>query len=143
MTTSTTTQTNESDSDAQVAAQGKDIEILPKVDIDPAWWGYKVVMNQPVALCMDEVLDEIETKLLKHFHGETAAAIKALIFLKKKRIEGVASRLGNGCQLVSPWILPFALAVTRNNSGGDQNLWFTVWDPVEGKWANKENSTMV
>lgn len=137
MTTSTTPQTNESDPDAQIAAQGTDVEILPDVNIDARWWGYTIVMNQPAALCMDTVLDEMEKKLLKHFHGETAAAIKALVFLKKTRIEGVANRTKDGCQLVSPWILPFALAVVRNNSGGDQNLWCTVWDPDQGKWGEQ------
>ncbi|MFN9630384.1 MAG: sialidase family protein [Cyanobacteriota bacterium] len=137
MTTSTTSQTNDGDPDAQIAAQGTDVEILPDVYIDARWWGYTIVMNQPAALCMDKVLDELEKELLRHFHGETAAAIKALVFLKKTRIEGVADRTKDGCQLVSPWILPFALAVCRNNSGGDQNLWCTVWDPDQRKWGEQ------
>ena len=133
----TTQPTSESNSDELVAVQGTDIEILPQVYIDARWWGYTIVLNQPAALCMDKVLEDLERELLRYFHGEIAAAIKALIFLKKKHIELVADSRGDGCQMVSPWILPFALAVCRNNDGGDQNLWFTVWDPDQGKWGEQ------
>lgn len=137
MTTSATPQANESDPDAQIAAQVTDVEILPHSEFVWMWWGFKIVLNKPAAQCVDLVLDELEDHLLKHFHSVPANLIKAAVLIKKVRIKNVSDRSDDGgCSLVSPWILPVALAVARNNSGKDQNLWYTVWDPDKGIWGD-------
>lgn len=33
--------------------------------------------------------------------------------------------------------MPFALTVVRNTGGGDQNLWYTVWDAEKGEWGEQ------
>ncbi len=139
----TTQPTSESNSDELVAVQGTDIEILPQVYIDARWWGYTIVLNQPAALCMDKVLEDLERELLRYFHGEIAAAIKALILIKKnilnwwRIVGGMAAKwslLGS-----SRLRLPCAGTIPE----GIKIFGLRCGTLLRGNGASKQNSTML
>ncbi len=33
--------------------------------------------------------------------------------------------------------MPFALTVVRNTGGGNQDLWYTIWDAEKGEWSEQ------
>ncbi len=112
------------------------------VQVDGRLWGYKVILNQPAVDRLEDFLDTIDSKLKKYFKGEISKAIVALINLKKFRLRHVSARNGNnGCQMVSPWICPFALTVVRpKNATADLSLYSAVLDPQAG-WGEESPFT--
>ncbi|MFN9622038.1 MAG: hypothetical protein ACK587_04265 [Cyanobacteriota bacterium] len=74
----------------------------------------------------------------KCFGPEIKRGIAFALQLKEHQIKKADERSGGkDCKFVSPWVLPFALTVVRNNSGDDQHLWFTVWDPDQNAWGKQ------
>jgi hypothetical protein len=109
------------------------------VEVDKNWWGYVVKLNQEAVDNLDTCLTLLDESLKYIFCDPLLReAVSIAIQLKQHRLKEVTSRTGNaGCSLVSPWILPFALAVVRNTAGGDQDLRYSVWDSEKKCGANK------
>jgi len=113
-----------------------------EVSSEAHWWGYKIILNHEAAVAYATILSMIEDRLPKCFKGEIRRAISFALQLKEHRITKADQRSnGQGCQFVSPWVLPFALTVVRNNSGDDQHLWFTVWDSEQKTWGEEAEFT--
>ncbi len=109
------------------------------VEIDAKWWGYNVMLNKAAVNKLDLCLDVLDNELKSIFKNpELREAVAIAIKIKQKRLKNVTDRTGNqGCNLISPWIMPFALTVVRNTGGGDQNLWYTVWEAEKGEWGEQ------
>ena len=99
----------------------------PMVRVVALWWGYRIEMNHRAATAVSEILDQLENLLSKHFaETKIRRAICAVLKIKSFRIGNVATE--NGANVVSPWLLPFALAVVGEKIK-DESLWYTVFDP--------------
>ena len=109
------------------------------IEVDKHWWGYVVKLNQDAVDNLDQCLTLLDESLKYIFHDPAIReAVSLAIQLKQKRLQNVADATGRkGCNLVSPWIMPFALAVVRNTGGGDQNLWYSVWDQDKNEWGEQ------
>jgi len=105
---------------------------------DHRWWGFWIEMNHEAAEKYAYMLERIEEHLPKCLSPKMKRAIAFALQLKEHRITAADKRSDyKGCKFVSPWVLPFALTVVRNNSGDDQHLWSTVWDPGENTWGEQ------
>jgi hypothetical protein len=102
------------------------------------WWGFWIELNHEAAELYGIILKQIEEHLPKCFGPEIKRGIAFALQLKEHRIKAADERSKyQGCKFVSPWVLPFALTVVRNNSGDDQHLWFTVWDSDQNAWGEQ------
>jgi len=112
------------------------------VSVEAKLWGYKVILNQKAVDMLDVCLTLLDETLSKIFKGEIAKAIALMIQVKQFRLKHVSARNGsNGCQLVSPWICPFALTVVRpKNAAADLSLYSAVLDPQSG-WGEESPFT--
>jgi hypothetical protein len=116
---------------AELFAEGVSIKIYKK------WWGYTIELNANAVSILEKCLKFLEETIGDHFKGEIPRLISFCIQFKKDRLVQAVDAKGSGgfVRMVSPWVIPFALAVVRGASRDDQNLWFTVWDEVAEKWA--------
>lgn len=114
-------------------SQGVSVTVEKKV------WGYKVHLNQKAVDMLAVCLTLLEEALSKCFKGELRRAVSLIIQAKQFRLKHVTERTGNnGCQLVSPWICPFALTVVRERtSEADLGLYSAVWDSATGQWGEE------
>ena len=105
---------------------------------DHRWWGFWIEMNHHACEKYVHMLERIRERLPKCLGPELKEAVTFALLLKEHRIKAADERSGwKGAKFVSPWVLPFALTVVRNNSGDDQHLWFTVWDPDQNTWGEQ------
>lgn len=109
------------------------------VSVETKLWGYKVHLNQQAVDRLDVCLTLLEEALSKCFKGELRRAVSLIIQAKQFRLKHVTERTGNnGCQLVSPWICPFALTVVRERtSEPDLGLYSAVWDSTTNQWGEE------
>ena len=105
---------------------------------DHRWWGFWIEMNSDACEKYAYMLKIIQEHLPKCLGPKLKEAVTFALLLKEHRILAANQRSGGkGAKFVSPWVLPFALTVVRNNSGDDQHLWFTVWDPDQNTWGEQ------
>lgn len=109
------------------------------IEVVKHWWGYVVKLNQDAVDRLELCLSLLDESLKYIFQDPVIRkAVSIAIQLKQERLQNVASNTGSkGCDLVSPWVMPFALAVVRNTGGGDQNLWYSVWDQDKNVWGEQ------
>jgi hypothetical protein len=107
------------------------------IEIHAKWWGYTIELNARAVEILDNCLEFLKEKFGKHFKGEIPKLISLCIQFKRRRLVKAVERSSDGfARMVSPWVIPFALAVVRGGmQKDDQNLWFTVWDNEEKKWG--------
>jgi len=109
------------------------------VTVDKMVWGYRVHLNQKAVDLLDVCLTVLEEALTRCFKGEIRRAISICIQVKQHRLQAVSARNDyKGCQLVSPWICPFALTVVREKTAEpDLGLYSAVWDSATGQWSEE------
>ena len=102
-------------------------------------WGFIIHLKQDAVDRLENMLDILEHELEHGIRpGKFRTAICEAIKLKQHRLQAVTRRTGNqGCRLVSPWPIPFALTVMKEKKPSDEHLYFSVFNPDDNTWSEE------
>ncbi|MFI0420754.1 hypothetical protein [Spongiactinospora sp. 9N601] len=101
-----------------------------EISVETHWWGFTIHLNQPAVDVLTEVVGAIMDVVCKIFPKEFAWTIELVVKIKTAWIKAVAS--GEGCKVISPWVVPLMLVPRDEVPKDDTRLWWAVYQSGSG-----------